>query len=544
MGKKADYGQGHPAFLEYAEQIVQHKEYQGMPDLRYPDGRIQWEAPSNRKSGIFKDSHIKRKEWWEKKAISIGVDTTENQWISKTAKLIHPTMKKPCKRCGSVMDLRYSYPTKNFIRRIRKLSYLDESFEIDSLEHVLELIKRLVLKYGEKVFVDLPKLLTCKSVDTFPKLERDLDTWLNWIDSEYIPKEPSMLSPGAMANPPDRLDGFHTLNECCRSHADSGRWKENLLSYTTDRRAFEYWVDGDWVAADKLMGVIRTDEMVREETCLYDAHEGPCSADHIGPISLGFAHRPVFQLLCSSCNSAKNNRMTFSDVQLLIQAENNGEEVASWYCKPIWDLRKNDVINNETALRLSKILRDNRHTAMSILSELLKEKHYLFLSTFLGLHYAERSVSFSTTHIENHIVSGEISGVRRETKYTQEQKARRIRIGFEALMGYIDKEKRNALLIINDEIINKINTINRLLKSIPTEYSTINKKLSEEFSKSEPSDELIRKIVDDIPTKDNEPTNFKIARKAIQEIMKLVGEELSEMWDNERYVRQTFVDLD
>ena len=31
------------------------------------------------------------------------------------------------------------------------------------------------------------------------------------------------LSPGAMSNPPDRLDGFHTYNLCCRSKQDTGR---------------------------------------------------------------------------------------------------------------------------------------------------------------------------------------------------------------------------------------------------------------------------------------------------------------------------------
>ena len=544
MGKKAEYGQGHPIFLEYAEQIIQHKEYQGMPDLRYPDGRIQWEAPSNRKSGIFKDTNIKRRKWWEQKAISIGIDPSSNQWISKTAKLIHPTMRKPCKKCGRIMDLRYSYPTKNLIKRIRKLPYVDESFEIDSLEHILKLIKRLVLQYGDKVYDDLPKLLTCKAVKNIPRLGNDLDTWLNWIDSVYIPSEPSMLSPGAMANPPDRLDGFHSLNECCRSHADRGRWEKNLRSFTTDRRAFEYWVDGDWVAADKLMGLIRTNEQIKKETCLNDNHTGPCSADHIGPISLGFVHRPEFQLLCNSCNSAKNNRMTFSDVQHLINAENNGEEVASWYCKHIWDLRKHDVKNNENALRLSKILRDNRHTAMFILSELLKDNHYLFLSTFLGLQYAERSVSFSNIKIENHIITGQISEQPRDTKYTEEQKARRMRIGFEALKSYIEKENRNALLVINDKIIDKINEIKNILQDIPDEYKLLNEKISEQFNSEEVSDELLRDLVTHLPTKESEPANFKLARKYLQEIMEIVGDELSKMWEDERYVRQTFADLD
>ncbi|HFL9475791.1 TPA: Alw26I/Eco31I/Esp3I family type II restriction endonuclease, partial [Escherichia coli] len=68
-----------------------------------------------------------------------------------------------------------------------------------------------------------------------------------------------------MANPPDRFDGFHSFNRCCRSIADKGRTKENLKSYVTDRRVFEYWVDGDWVAADRLMGQVRTNNIFINE---------------------------------------------------------------------------------------------------------------------------------------------------------------------------------------------------------------------------------------------------------------------------------------
>ena len=31
-----------------------------------------------------------------------------------------------------------------------------------------------------------------------------------------------------MGNPPDRLDGFHSYNNCCRPTADKGRSDENM----------------------------------------------------------------------------------------------------------------------------------------------------------------------------------------------------------------------------------------------------------------------------------------------------------------------------
>ena len=175
---------------------------------------------------------------------------------------------------------------------------------------------------------------------TIPALPNELSAWTTWIEQSYISTEPSMLGPGAMANPPDRLDGFHTYNRCCRPSADKGRSKENLASYSTDRRAFENWSDGNWITANKLMGYINSNPEMKKEHCANSnsagKHPRPCSADHIGPISLGFCHRPEFQLLCKPCNSAKNNRMYYSDVAHLIEVEESGTIVATWYANPIW----------------------------------------------------------------------------------------------------------------------------------------------------------------------------------------------------------------
>lgn len=96
-------------FEKYEEEIASNPAYAGMPDLRFPDGHIQWEAPSNRKSGAFRDSHDKRLAWWKRKAEEVGVSINEDKWISKVAKLIHPTKRKPCKVCGRVMDIRYCH---------------------------------------------------------------------------------------------------------------------------------------------------------------------------------------------------------------------------------------------------------------------------------------------------------------------------------------------------------------------------------------------------------------------------------------------------
>lgn len=542
MGRKAEYGRGHDAFLEYVRSIIEHPNYRGMPDLYNDKGEVQWEAPSNRKSGKFKDTHHKRRDWWRRKAVEIGIDPDSPNWISRVAKTLHPTKQKPCKRCGRVMDIRYAYPSYHLLRRIKKLNYIDESFPLDPLEHVTDLVARLVDRFGDQVFNDLPKLFKTSSIRS-PRLEPRLDVWLQWITETYIPSEPSTLSPGAMSNAPDRLDGFHSFNLCCRSKADKGRSKENLQSYTTDRRVFEYWVEGDWVAANEMMGLIRTDPRLRGEDCANE-HPGPCSADHIGPISLGFTHRPQFRLLCKACNSAKNNRMSYSDVELLRRAEREGEQVASWYCEKLWDLRKEDVTDEETALRLSKLLRDNRHTVMTILDQIARAGHLTFLSTFLGLEYADYKVTFTNVRAENHVTQFDsIEHVDRTTSYAAEQKARRLRVAFDALWDYVNKENRNALSITSPEIEKKIREALCNLDQSSEEIDRLDRELGDLLSSDAAwQDDRARKLVERVPTRTEEPKGFAAARKCIADAMELVAQRLSDMWTDERYVRASLDD--
>ena len=201
-----------------------------------------------------------------------------------------------------------------------KLPYVTDELEVDYCTNILDLVVEFESLYGEERLDDLGRCLKCKVVPDIPFFDSTED-FIEWLNDFYIPSEPSLLSPGAMSNAPDRLDGFHTYNRCCRSTADKGRSKSNLASYSTDRRAFEYWVDGNWVEANMAMGLFRSDAEVQQIPCMNDDgqtyHPLPCAADHIGPISLGFSHRPVFQPLCTPCNSAKNNRMYYSDVQKL-----------------------------------------------------------------------------------------------------------------------------------------------------------------------------------------------------------------------------------
>ena len=521
--------------------IANHENYREMPDAFTEGDKIQWEAPSNRSSGKYKDTHHKRREWWRRKAISITINPESAKWISRTARQVHPTLKKPCKRCGRVMELRYVYPSSTLLKRLIKMGYVDESFPLEPFERITDLVIRLVEVSGDSVFSHLPALLQTSEIAP-PILEPSLPDWLNWIETEYVPQEPSILSPGAMSNAPDRFDGFHSFNQCCRSSADKGRSQSNLKAYTTDRRVFEYWTEGNWIAADRLMGRIRAD--FRGESC-FNGHSGPCSADHIGPLSLGFTHRPEFQLLCKPCNSAKNNRMSLREVVHLRKVEADGETVISWHSKALWDLRKDDVLDEETALRLSKILRDNRHTLMSVLQRIADARHFTFLAIFLELEYAERKVEFVNLHVENHITRFDrISYLARETKYVQEQKARRCRVAFESLRDYFRKINRNDYVVTTPQIEGGVVNTLSLLERSSSEIKALDRQISELLSSSSevPVEDGFRTIVQHIPIE--RQANFVKAKNEIAMVMQLAAVELSNQWKSDRYVRRGELNLD
>ncbi len=514
-----------------------------MPDTIGERGEIQWEAPSNRKSGKFKDTHHKRREWWRLKALSIGIDpNTDSTWISKTAKAIHPFGVKPCKTCGKELQIAYAYPNEHLFARIRKLPYIDDTFELSEVEHVCDLLARLDERFGSKLYDDLPKLFATTSIN-IPPLAKTFDAWEQFLRETYIPQEPRMLSPGAMSNPPDRLDGFHSFNRCCRATADTGRSKENLKSYVTDRRVFEYWVDGDWVAADRLMGQVRSNPIFEQENCFNavqgGVHPKPCQADHIGPISLGFTHRPQFQLLCKTCNSGKNNRMYASDVRLLIGVEATGENVISWFAKEIWDRRKNAVGDAETALRLSKLLRDNRHTYMSLLKALLDRGYYTFLASLLHLEAADFDPEFVGLSAINHLTHfNSITRNPRTTKYATEQKARRIRIAFTSLIDYHRKENRSAFVISNDRSEAEFSAGFTELDRLKSLTNDLDRKIAEIVGESKVSESDLRALANSLP--DILSANnaaFTAVREHFARGMHEVGKELDSMWGADRYVR-------
>ena len=185
--------------------------------------------------------------------------------------------------------------------------------------------------------------------------------------------------------------------------------------------------------------------------CLVCNQEGPISADHIGPISLGFAHSPHFNPLCGPCNSGKNNRMSHQDISELLALEDAGHTVTSWQIAPLWSSCKTAVGDDMQAGLLSKLLRIQQHHYLESLYRVVKAELPELLLQFLHPEFAHSRIElvgfdpatlkFRDTRLEP-----------RQDGYATSRGARMIRIAFDALRDYGIKPHRN-LQVVDQSLI-------------------------------------------------------------------------------------------
>jgi len=421
--------ENHANFTAYQEFIVNHPNYAGLHYKRKDDNSIAWVAFKKSKDGKLRDI------WWRNKAQEFGFPLNAGFYV-KVAVLIHPTKKHVCQICGKSLSVFYVYPKKTLLEKINKeLNCNFIAFEKDIFEII------------DSSQFDLNKWKIVFNIQRLTNVN-DKDSLKDWLKTNHVDiSSKSFLSPGVMSNAPDRFDGFHSDGNCCRSKSDKGRHKENLQRYGQDRRVYENWADGDWKQADRLMSMFRKFNL---------------SADHIGPISLGFCHRPKFAPLTKEENSAKNNRMSFSDVQILIADEKNGEQVISWHSKYIWDSLKNRVSNDDEAVKLSAILRRNLHWVLTIFSMLDEHGFRDFLMQFLNLEYSNFDYKFPDFEPDN---IGRIVQISKKGKNQENNKERYIRVAFESLEDYKNKSNRRVSEWNNTEIDNQINQLFAKIKA-------------------------------------------------------------------------------
>jgi Alw26I/Eco31I/Esp3I family type II restriction endonuclease len=437
----------HKNFVDYQSFIVNHKNYETLPNKFNSRGEITW----------VKVKDKKRMLWWDNLKSEMNLPDR-----ASVARRIHPTElkgMKPCQVCGENLNINYRYLNANAFKQIQEL---------------VPEIKKTRLEYSvEDLIVITKKQISAESFTLLAKFLGKKDLKLSDILNISNGIKLTYLSPGVMSNAPDRLDGFHTYNACCRGEQDTGRHKSNLARYSQDRRAYENWAEGNWRGANRLMGMYSSNSL--EVGCPGCSGIEKMTADHIGPISLGFCHRMKFKPLCSSCNSSKNNRMTLEDVYQLIEDEKNGEQVVSWHSKLIWDKMKFQVKTDNDATILSTLMRKNLHYMLTVFSIIAENNGETFMMRYLNPEYAKFDYNF----IKFNPLTGEFKADQFtvDSKNTQSNAERYIRVSFESLKEYSSKENRRSLSITNKSTLSKLED---LLVIIGKEkYSLAEQKLKE-----------------------------------------------------------------
>lgn len=435
----------HKNFEAYTEMIVSHANYNGLYFDRGNDGRVNWVATGKSKKGQF------RRQWWNEECRKANIRIKAGCY-AKIARMLHPTKVHTCQICGRSLSVEYVYPNKN------TLELLNKKLNVGIAPYSLSIFE-IVDKFGTSSD-------SIASIKSAFKIGRSSVAKEDLADYIFTHCQTS-LSPGVMSNSPDRFDGFHSDGNCCRGESDKGRHKSKLRRYSQDRRVYENWADGNWKMADRLMAEF--------------AKHG-LSADHIGPISLGFCHRAKFQPMSKSENSAKNNRMSFHDIQILLADEQNGEQVVSRHSKSIWDKLKNFVSNDVEAVKLSSLMRNNLHQILLVFSIISENGYNDFLRGLLNPEHSFSDYKFEgfnpQTGEYEKVIAKKTTG-----KNQQNNVDRYVRVAFESLESYKEKENRKQFGWDNEDIDKRIRVLLQHLAAGDNENAHIElNKVFEELS--------------------------------------------------------------
>ncbi len=370
---KRRYGRGtfeaHPNYVKYMQEIVESPEYSGMPNAVSDDGHINWQVSSGQTTSFYK-YYLARKEWWQSKCAEEGVPygpSGKSDAFTIVARRIHPTGYRPCRLCGESYNVGYFYLNQLLANRLNKMVGAPRFHKTQPIDEALQDVEASHLPEFVSLFPERQPAFSQLGV-TKAAFEQANSLRTGW------------LSPGFMGNPPDRLDGFHDYCLVCRPLKDPGRSALNLRSYNHDRRAFEWWSEGDWFMADALYN------SAGAGTCSICGQEAdPVSPDHIGPLACGFKQLPLFAAVCPPCNSSKNRRMTLADVRALsAYEERTGESSTGWYVRAVWDANKHCISSDAEAVELSTVMRSIVDVYLRSLESLRVHGHTRFLATLLS----------------------------------------------------------------------------------------------------------------------------------------------------------------
>lgn len=425
----------HKNFLEYVNFIVEHEVYRGLPIDKNRDGSYRFVTTKQSKIGK------ERQRWVEQKADELGIEKTIG-FASKVMRRIHPTKETVCQICGRSMSIYYHY------LNIYAVSFFEDEYELsyDTNTHIVEVWNDLQ-KYGYSNEEIQRSLFEKCNIECDRVLSRE--ECIAKIEEKCRRGESKFLGPGAMSNFPDRFDGFHSYNRCCRSTEDKGRHKENMDMYNRDRRAYERWSDGNIRAANLYM---------KDKKRFADS-----SPDHVGPISLGFVHDPRYlRPMPLGDNITRQNQLTKDDIDLLIEIEQRtGVSAISWYADKIWEYIKANYQSHTDLIESAykKALQQNMVNFMQmlylIISRCGEQGKVVLTDSFLKPKYPCFDYNYKFDD------NGEITKMtkRRKTERAKFELENYRRVAINSVIDYAEKENRRIKQNLNAVRIQKIEEI-------------------------------------------------------------------------------------
>lgn len=456
MMPKLRYGRGkfthHQDYIAYQLMIARHPHYKGMPGAFNDEGKPVWQVSSG-KTTSFYEFYKARQEWWTDTAHSLGLPGRgkENDRWTVAARTIHPTGYRRCLICGQDKNIGYFYVNKPLLQRLLKHDGLEK---LTFRAPITDALKLLAAAFTAAAVAALIH-------DLFPEREKYFKTYgftKTAFEKSQSLKSP-WLSPGFMGDPPYRFDGLHDYCTDCRKKNDPGRSDENMRTYIHDRRAFQWWAEGDWALADALYRAAAGGQCVRCKRVVKKL-----TPDHIGPLSCGFKHVPFFRPLCNACNSQKNRRMTRRDVTDLIDYEEATiSSAASWQVRALWNRLKLGISTREQAAELSALMRSMEDVFFRLLNTLYENDQVRFLRSLLHPEYALWKHEFVDLDASRFTFS-DVTVADEDTPNRRSLAARSIRIAFDEMLIYAEKHvsqrRMRASLNVN-------------LKTITTELTTL-----------------------------------------------------------------------
>ena len=204
----------HPHFVRYMTEIVNHPNYCGLRIQKKADGSYGWIAAAN--SAVGKE----RIEWCLEKAQELGVAVRPGVYADVML-AVHPTGRKICQICGREMSLYYHYPNARFLAGLNRCF----GTEYTECDHIGDIWDNLIYKGSDHE--EIAAYLIAKGGLTLP-VTASKDEIIEALELACRKGNKKCLGPGAMSDFPDRFDGFHTYNRCCRASQDTGRFRENM----------------------------------------------------------------------------------------------------------------------------------------------------------------------------------------------------------------------------------------------------------------------------------------------------------------------------